>query len=87
MAKDLLRELRVRDARQRAVVVLGRAVGLELDGELAHVQGQFLNHAPAHLVVPNVLGRVELAEEDLGEFVGAVHLWGKWRGGGVVVST
>ena len=74
VAEELLLELGVHDARQRAVVVERHAVVLQRDGQVAHVQREPLDHVAAHLVVPDVLGRVEVAEEDLRELVGAVAL-------------
>ena len=74
MTEELLAQLGVADARQRAVVIPRGAVRLQPEGQLAHVQRETLDHVTAHLVIPDVLGRVEVAEEDLGELVGAVGL-------------
>ena len=71
MAKELLLELGVADARERAVVVPRGAVRLQLHGQIANVQRQSFDHEAAHLVIPNVLWSVKIAEEDFGKLVGA----------------
>lgn len=72
ITEELVLERRVADHGDGAVLVQRAHVGLEARREVGDVVGDLLDHELAHLVVPDGLRSVEVAQEDLGELVGAV---------------
>ena len=72
MAPHLLLQLGVLDLRDRTVVEQQRRVLAQLLAEVADVLQHLLHHVLAHLVLPDHLGRVEVAQQLLRELLRTV---------------